>query len=250
MPIPAKWPASSSDSTPCSRVHSRTAARHAGMHVIGLASRRHHEALRAQGVTPVDYHDDDWDDQVRAIAPGGVDVVLDNVGGPGLRRSYRLLAPGGTLICYAVAASLDGSGSLLVPFGAALARLLWWQVLPNGRSTSFYNIWAGHTLRPRTFRAGFRRDLSTVLGLLGEGVLAPSIAARMPLVAAPEALALAESRTVLGKIILTPRGREGVGHRTGRLRSGGTARRPFSGKGSGGTKDAPDRIRMRSAARN
>src|SRR5690349_4517990 len=47
-------------------------ARLAGARVIGTANPRHHEALRALGVEPVDYRGD-VPASVRALAPGGVD---------------------------------------------------------------------------------------------------------------------------------------------------------------------------------
>jgi NADPH:quinone reductase-like Zn-dependent oxidoreductase len=52
----------------------------AGASVIGLASARHHEWLRAHGVVPVVYGDG-VDDRIREAAPGGVDAFLDLVGG-------------------------------------------------------------------------------------------------------------------------------------------------------------------------
>jgi NADPH:quinone reductase-like Zn-dependent oxidoreductase len=55
-----------------------------------------------------------------------------------------------------------------------------------------------------TFRARLREDLTAVLRLLAEGVLAPQVAARFPLSEAASALALAESRTVSGKVVIVP----------------------------------------------
>jgi NADPH:quinone reductase-like Zn-dependent oxidoreductase len=55
-------------------------ARRAGATVIGLASERHHEWLRAHGVVPVVYGDG-VADRIRQAAPGGVDAFLDMVGG-------------------------------------------------------------------------------------------------------------------------------------------------------------------------
>jgi NADPH:quinone reductase-like Zn-dependent oxidoreductase len=52
----------------------------AGATVIGLASERHHEWLRAHGVVPVTYGDG-VADRIREAAPGGVDAFLDLVGG-------------------------------------------------------------------------------------------------------------------------------------------------------------------------
>ena len=55
-------------------------ARADGATVIGTASKRNHDYLRAFGVTPVAYGDG-LVDRVRALAPLGVDVVLDCHGG-------------------------------------------------------------------------------------------------------------------------------------------------------------------------
>ncbi len=55
-------------------------ARRAGATVIGLASERHHEWLRAHGAVPVTYGDG-VAERIRAAAPEGVDAFLDMVGG-------------------------------------------------------------------------------------------------------------------------------------------------------------------------
>ena len=179
-------------------------ARHAGIQVIGAASPRHHPALQALGVQTVDYRDPDLAATVRRLAPGGVDAVFDHLGVASFQRSYSMLAPGGALIGYAILNDVADGGSLLPAFVRALSQLLWWNLLPNGHTAGFYNVWSGHALRPAAFRRRFNQDLTQVLELLADGVLTPQIAARMPLAAAGEALALAESRTVFGKIVLVP----------------------------------------------
>jgi NADPH:quinone reductase-like Zn-dependent oxidoreductase len=62
-------------------------AQHAGIRVIGGASPRHHDALRAAGVEPVDYNDPNLAGRVRELSPGGVDAVFDDIGGPMMRVS-------------------------------------------------------------------------------------------------------------------------------------------------------------------
>ncbi|ROR43361.1 medium chain dehydrogenase/reductase family protein [Kitasatospora cineracea] len=176
----------------------------AGAQVIGTASARHHDALRALGVTPVDYRTGDVPAQVRRLAPGGVDAVFDHVGGRSVLDSWRLLAPGGTLVAYGSAATRDDTGSKQWPVLKVLARTWWWNALPNGRRAHFYNIWAGRTLRPARFRARLRADLTAVLDALRRGELTAPIAARLPLTDAAEALRLAESGTVTGKVVLVP----------------------------------------------
>ena len=179
-------------------------ARHAGITVIGTASVRHHAVVRELGAIPVDYRDRDVYQRIRELAPDGVDAVFDHVGGPGIVESWRLLRRGGTLVSYGTAATKDEEGSSRLPVLKLFARLVLWNLLPNGRSASFYNFWAGRSRRVEAFRARLREDLTNVLRLLADGVLTAQVAARFPLSEAASALALAESRTVTGKVLIVP----------------------------------------------
>ncbi|MFJ3220157.1 medium chain dehydrogenase/reductase family protein [Kitasatospora sp. NPDC086801] len=179
-------------------------ARAAGVQVIGTASARHHDALRDLGVTPVDYRTEDVAARVRELAPGGVDAVFDHVGGRSVIDSWHLLAPGGTLVAYGSASTRDDTGSKQWPVLKILARTWLWNTLPNGRRAHFYNIWAGRALGRDRFRARLRSDLAQVFAAVARGDVTARIAARLPLARAAEALRLAESGTVSGKIVLTP----------------------------------------------
>ena len=176
----------------------------AGVTVIGTASSRNHEALRALGVIPVDYRAGNVPERVRELAPGGVDAVFDHVGGRSVVDSWPLLAPGGTLVSYGSASTRDDNGWKQWPVLKIVARAALWNALPGGRSASFFNIWAGKKLHQDRFRARLRADLTEVFTALRRGDITAPIAARLPLTRAAEALRLAESGTVAGKIILTP----------------------------------------------
>jgi NADPH:quinone reductase-like Zn-dependent oxidoreductase len=175
-----------------------------GVRVIGAASPRHHEALRAAGVIPVDYADPDLAARVRELAPSGVDAVFDNVGGETTRTAFSMLARGGTLVTYSIISAVSGGGSLTAPFVRAIGQALLWSALPNGKRATFYDLWAGHRFRPARFRRRLESDLGRVFGLLGDGTITANIAARFPLTEAVAALELAESRTLNGKVILLP----------------------------------------------
>jgi NADPH:quinone reductase-like Zn-dependent oxidoreductase len=177
-------------------------ALYAGVKVIGTASPRHHETLRAQGVQPIDYNDVDLAGSVLKFAPGGVDAVFDHLGGPSFARSFGLLAKGGVLVCYAIASALNETGNVLIPFIKVLIQLGWWNMMPNGRKAYFYNIWDGKGTE--AFQAQLRETFTQLTTLLDRGVLKPQIAARFPLDQITAAMKLAESRTAYGKVVIVP----------------------------------------------
>ncbi|ELY92258.1 medium chain dehydrogenase/reductase family protein [Natrialba taiwanensis] len=169
-------------------------ARIARVDVIGTASASKHDLVRSLGATPLDYRTDDVPARVRELEPNGVDAVFDHVGGPGLADSWRLLAPGGTLVSYGVASALEAKGHRLLPFVPLLARLLLWKAIPNGRQATFYYVqrWPQH----------FEDDLTAVLALLAKGQIDTAIDRRVPLSEASDALRLLDSRRASGKVVL------------------------------------------------
>jgi NADPH2:quinone reductase len=180
-------------------------ARHAGVRVIGTAASRQAGRLLALGAEPVDYRDPDLAETVGRLAPGGVDAVFDHLGTSSFRRSLHMLAPGGTLVAYGTgaAAQLGDTDNQIVSFIGMYGRLGVWN-LSRKRRAGFYNFWAGKHTRPRRFRERLSADLTDVVALLADGTITAQIAARYPLVDATEAMELAESRSVSGKIILEP----------------------------------------------
>ncbi|GGY37500.1 hypothetical protein GCM10010326_34370 [Streptomyces xanthochromogenes] len=63
---------------------------------------------------------------------------------------------------------------------------------------------AGRALAKGRFRSRLRNDLTEVFAALQRGDITAQIAAQLPLGRAAEALRLAESGTVTGKVVLTP----------------------------------------------
>ena len=165
---------------------------------------RHHDAMRERGVIPVDYRTDDVAARIRELAPDGVHAVFDHVGGRGIVDSWRLLAPGGTLVSYGSASTRDDEGSKQWPVLKLLGRVWLWNTLPNRRRAYFFNVWAGRALAKNRFRARLRTDLTQVFAALQRGEVTAQIAAQLPLTRAADALRLAESGSVAGKVVLNP----------------------------------------------
>lgn len=118
-------------------------ARANGIRVIGTASTRHADAVAALGASWIDYRGD-VPQQVRVLAPGGVDAVFDHIGGPGIKDSFALLAPHGTLVSYGTAATKNEAGNSRLPVLKLLARLMLWNALrrrasvPSGHRAQFF----------------------------------------------------------------------------------------------------------------
>jgi NADPH:quinone reductase-like Zn-dependent oxidoreductase len=136
-----------------------------GARVIGTASERNHEFLRGLGAEPVTYGDG-LADRVRAIAPDGVDVVLDFVGDGAVAATVENLADGGTV--------------------ASIAD-------PTARSEhGGHYVW----VRPST------ADLDALTALFDAGKLSVEIAQVFDLADAAEAHRANESGHTRGKVVV------------------------------------------------
>jgi NADPH:quinone reductase-like Zn-dependent oxidoreductase len=179
-------------------------ALHAGIRVIGTAGASQQERLRAMGVVPIDYRAVDVPARVRELAPEGVAAVVDHVGGPGIRDSWRMLAPGGTLVALSDLTMKDAAHPMLV-FLRLFARLQLWNVLPNRRHATFFSIWAGKR-RPERFRAALRADLGALFAMLADGTLQAPVDRVFPLSEAAAALRHAEGGGLAGKVVIVADG--------------------------------------------
>ena len=177
---------------------------HDGIRVIGTASPRYHEALRALGVEPIDYNTPDLAARVRALSPRGVDAVFDHIGPKSVETSFGLLDRGGALVAYGIAADLDKSTALLPIFIGLLLRLGMWSALPNTKRAAFYDFWGGSLISPTASRRARREDLAKVFELLAAGAIKAVVAAKFPLREARAALEMAETRTAFGKVVIVP----------------------------------------------
>ncbi|XVU22013.1 quinone oxidoreductase family protein [Actinoplanes sp. CA-054009] len=134
----------------------------------------------------VDYTRDDWPGRVRAAAPGGVDVVLDAVGGAVLRSSLGLLAPFGRAVVYGAA-----TGDLeQIPVAELFAL----------RSVTGFNLTAWRRAAPDQAR----RETEEVTGLFASGRVRTTVHAALPLAEAATAHELIDARSHVGRVLLLP----------------------------------------------
>jgi NADPH:quinone reductase-like Zn-dependent oxidoreductase len=89
----------------------------AGARVIGTASEQNHDYLRGLGAEPVVYGDG-LVDRVRDLAPNGVDVALDFVGGDSIRSSAGLVSDRRRIVSVADHAGVTSVGATARPIRA------------------------------------------------------------------------------------------------------------------------------------
>ena len=135
----------------------------------------------------INYREEDFVEVVKTATGGGVDVILDMVGGDYIQRDIKALAPDGRLVFIAF---LGGSTAEVNFLPMMIKRL----------------TLTGSTLRirPIEFKAAIARELEAkVWPLIAQGQIGPVMHQRFPLAQAAQAHGLMESGTHIGKIVLT-----------------------------------------------
>jgi NADPH2:quinone reductase len=142
-----------------------------GARVVAVASPPNHDYLLSLGASEVfDYHAADWAQQVRAVVPGGVDLLFDGAGGQTRDQALDAVRDGGRAL-------------FIVLQGTPLH-------LDRGITGESF---AAHGGRPR---------LEQLAALVDAGKLRPQAETVLPLDQARDALARVAARHTRGKIAL------------------------------------------------
>jgi NADPH2:quinone reductase len=142
--------------------------------------------IRAQGAgEAIDLSAEDWPDQVRKLAPNGVDVTLDAVGGKVFDQGLEVLAPLGRMVTYGAI-----SGELPVVQSGALFGL---------KSVTGVGLMAWRSTRPDEAK----EDVAEVTRRWQAGELRPAIHARLPLTETTQLHKILDDRANLGRLIAT-----------------------------------------------
>ena len=123
----------------------------AGLRLYGTASARDRAKVEALGAVAIDYQNEDFLARVREEA-GGVDVVVDSLGGPISLRSFRALRPGGRLVVFGRYDTLkDGHKDwpAVIKWYASIAAVWLWDKLSPRRRVFAYHV---QKYRDRTTR--------------------------------------------------------------------------------------------------
>jgi NADPH:quinone reductase-like Zn-dependent oxidoreductase len=160
----------------------------AGLKMYGLASPSKHAVLAEYGAVPIDYRTQDFVQVLQQVEPGGLDFVFNGMGEEYFDRGLAVLRRGGMLVHY-------GGPQSFARFLLLVAKLIWYNLLPNGKAIKGYG----------THRLGvdlFKEDWAKLFDLLEAGHIKPVIAARFPILEASKANELLESGQVTGHVVL------------------------------------------------
>jgi NADPH2:quinone reductase len=157
-----------------------------GARTIAVVSSDEKERVaREAGADEVVRSDGAWKDEAKELSGGGVDLVLDPVGGDRFTDSLRSLGEGGRLV-------VVGFTGGAIP-EVRVNRLLLNNVEVVGAG------WGAYALA----RPDLCREVGAEIGrLVDEGHVRPVVGARFPLERAAEALQLIDGRGATGKVVL------------------------------------------------
>jgi NADPH:quinone reductase len=160
-----------------------------GARTIAVVSNDEKEVVaRDAGADEVVRADGPWKDQARELSAGGVDVVIDPVGGDRFTDSLRSLRENGRCV--------------VVGFtGGSIPEVRVNRLLLNNIEVVGAGWGASVMSRPEV-----EREIGAAVGrLVDEGYVKPIVGARFPLERAAEALQLIDSRGATGKVVLEVR---------------------------------------------
>lgn len=160
----------------------------ARLKMYGLASPSKHNLLIDYSAIPIDYHRPDIVEQIRKTEPEGIDYVFNGMGEEYFEHGLAVLRRGGTLVHY-------GGPQSFTRFLLLVIKLLWYNLLPNGKKIKGYGTHRGD-------RNQDKGDWRLLFKLLEDGKINPVIAARFPILEAAKANELLESGQIVGNIVL------------------------------------------------
>lgn len=167
-----------------------------GARVIARAGRDKHDVLAAHGADAViDSAAASFRDEALGLSGGGVQAVLDPLGGAVFDESLRCLAEGGTLVSIGFVSGQipEAAANILMLKNIAVAGLNW----------GLYIGWS-----PGDNRALYAPRARALWGQLVDwwqaGQIAPTVHARYPLADFRAAMADVRDRRAVGRVVLLP----------------------------------------------
>ena len=180
-----------------------------GAEIFGTASASKHDVLRLQGVDhAIDYRSVDFEEAVARITGGdGIDIAFDAIGPSSFRKDYRLLRPGGRLVCYGLSEVQTGQGRNLPAVLKSLAAMTtatmpWWKSLAIMNENK--GVFGLNMLHWWDREGSLDRVVEPLVDDLSSGRIEPVVAEAFPFSEAPAAHRFIHERRNVGKVVLVP----------------------------------------------
>jgi NADPH:quinone reductase-like Zn-dependent oxidoreductase len=162
--------------------------------MYGTASKAKHGIVEKYGGVPIDYKSEDFVDRINELSADGLDAVFDPIGGNSFKRSFSVLKRGGKLVAFGFYNAVMGKGGNMV---LEFMKLLLWNIMPNGKKTSFYIITSMRKKHPEWFK----EDLQHLFQLLLKGEVKPEIEGHYTLDQAVDVHRKIENAEIKGKVV-------------------------------------------------
>ncbi|GFY44434.1 synaptic vesicle membrane protein VAT-1 homolog-like [Trichonephila inaurata madagascariensis] len=172
--------------------------------LIGVASKHKHEAIKNYYAHLIE-RGTDYVQEVKKLAPSGVDIVLDCLCGEDSNKGYGLLKPMGRYILYGNSSIVTGETKSI--FSVAKS---WWQVdklkpmklFDENRSVSGFHL--RHLLYKQNGHDYVRNAVEKIFKLWLDGQIKPIIDSTYAFEDIPEAMQHLHERKNIGKITIDP----------------------------------------------
>jgi NADPH:quinone reductase-like Zn-dependent oxidoreductase len=173
-------------------------AKRAGAEVFGTASPGKHDAIRRNGVDhAIDYTRPGWERDVPKL-----DLVMDAIGGRSFRTSYRLLRPGGRLVCFGASAVATGERRNVLTALRTVVRMPRFNLIEQmSESKAVIGL---NMLRLWDDKGSLDEAREPLTEMLEDGTIRPLVAQSFPFERAAEAHRLIAERGNVGKVVLVP----------------------------------------------
>jgi synaptic vesicle membrane protein VAT-1 len=172
--------------------------------IFGTASASKHEFLRQEGVAhPIDSAGDVTAKVREILGPtGGIDLVLDPIGGKSWKENYQLLGPAGRLVAFGVSTMTSGKKRSLWSALGMIVKLKWWNpigLMNDNKTVGGTNM--GHLFDRLDL---LRPQFEALLAMYERGEIKPHVDRTFPFAEAPAAHHYLHDRKAKGKVLLVP----------------------------------------------
>ncbi len=175
-----------------------------GIITFGTASTGKQDFLRQQGVDhPIDYTKESFREVVRRVAPEGIEMAFDAIGGKSYLQSYKCLGPMGRLVAYGFSTVVGDNGKVNY---LRAAREMWdtprfHPLKLIDRNIAVIGVHIGKLAHKAHVMRG---QLEEIFKLWQSGAVKPIIGKTFPLQEAAEAHRYIHARKNIGKVVLCP----------------------------------------------